>query len=62
MWAALMAAAAPIQLYDSYFLIEPIESCCEKPAAGDFSDAIGARLFGPSRFSLIPFIIASGAG
>lgn len=30
MWAALMAAAAPIQLYDSYFLIEPIESCGEK--------------------------------
>lgn len=30
MRAALMAAAAPIQLYDSYFLIEPIESCCEK--------------------------------
>lgn len=58
-----MAAAAPIQLYDSYFLIEPIESCGEKkPADGDFSDEIGARLVGPSRFSLIPFIIASGAG
>lgn len=31
MWAALMAAAAPSELHDSYFLIELIESCNEIP-------------------------------
>lgn len=31
MWAVLMAAAAPIELYDSYFLIELIESCNKNP-------------------------------
>lgn len=34
----------------------------QKPADGYFSDPIGARLVGPCCFSLIPIIIAAGAG
>lgn len=30
MWAALMTAAAAIQVYDNHFLIEPMETCSEK--------------------------------